>query len=148
MENSTVFSICNIAEFYDHIVKHNTKPCSIYFNVDSIENISNVKSVIYKNNSKLRMKLFKSEYVKKISIDDIINECHERFNNRIKNAFLICNDKKQYQHLTDKFSIVKCIHTDEYIDLLKNDDGPIFILDTQYAKQYDKRINVVVLRYI
>lgn len=147
MENSTVFSICNIADFYDHIVKHDTKSCSIYFNVDSIENMNNIKSLIYKNNSKLRMKLFKSEYVKKISIDDIIYECHKRFNNKIKNAFLICNDKKQYQYLTTNFPFVKCIDTDEYIDLMKNDNNPIFILDTQNTKQYDKKINVVILRY-
>jgi len=148
MENSTVFSICNIADFYDHIVKHDTKSCSIYFNVDSIENMSNIKSLIYKNNSKLRMKLFKSEYVKKTSIDEIIGECHNRFNNKIKNAFLICNDKRQYHYLTHKFPFVKCIHADEYIDLMKNDDNPIFMLDTQYAKQCDKKINVVILRYI
>jgi len=137
-----MYSILNVNEFFNYINNYDQHKINIYINADNTAFLlDELRPIIYKNNTKLRMKLINIyqnffDNNNKM-IDDILNVCNTKFMNKIKKIYIIGKNGEHYLHLCNKYLNTFFLYFDKLDDTMKQDAHTIFFLDA-----YDKNVNI------
>ena len=149
-------NILTIYDFIDCVNDHDSLYADIVIYADNTSYIiDTIRPIIYKNNSRLRMKLVNTYMTffneNKDVIDEIINECNNKINNKRIDIHILTQYSNKYKNICNKYKNVKEISSLDLNSILENNNY-LFVLDTQYNNNihniHNKKTNVVLLRTI